>query len=422
MSTKTLSSSVPSVDAETTASTISMQEPASTRLPQLDFLRGVAILLVLGAHQGMWHFKQGGACKIFADILYRVGYSGVDLFFVLSGFLIGGLIIREIATSGEFDVARFAVRRIFKIWPLYYVYLAVVAVMLAFEKSPAGFGHYLRTIILPAVVNIQNMTPSFFHDKDHIFPPIVQTWSLAVEEHFYFALPLVVLFALKKCKSAGDALRVVAGVCIASLLVCNILRVALNWNRPYVTFTHVMPTYLRIDGLALGVLLAYAYHVRTDIWSALGRPRVALAGAGALLLLPLAAFNHDKIPWMRTVGFTTNYLGYACLLVVLMHTRPRVGVLGRFVASPAGRCIEAIGQYSYSIYLWQMLFAAEFLDHFWFLIKRAPEGNARYLAMFASTVLVSIVCGAAVSRLLEYPTLAIRDRFFPGRSIAVKTG
>src|SRR4051812_44086102 len=97
----------------------------SRRIIQLDVLRAVGILLVLGRHSPLAP-RAAGHFEKFSKYWACIGWSGVDLFFVLSGFLIGGLLFQEIKTHGSLDIRRFLIRRAFKIWPTYFVYLVAV--------------------------------------------------------------------------------------------------------------------------------------------------------------------------------------------------------------------------------------------------------------------------------------------------------
>jgi len=100
------------------------------RIRELDFIRGIAILLVAAYHCAA-HPLNGSKSALldaYVKFLQTFGPNGVDLFFALSGFLVGGLLIRELAESGKLNIGSFIIRRIFKIWPLYYCYLAFIVV------------------------------------------------------------------------------------------------------------------------------------------------------------------------------------------------------------------------------------------------------------------------------------------------------
>ena len=402
--------------AGSAARTQGTDAPSAHRLSQLDFLRGVAILLVLGAHQP---HGDTGKMRLVAGLMGRFGWSGVDLFFVLSGFLIGGLIMREVVTKQSFDIRRFFIRRILKIWPLYYLYLLVFTAILFAEKG-AAFGHYLVTVVVPAWFNYQNLSPAFSANIDHIWPPIGMTWSLAIEEHFYLLLPLLCLFALA-LRPPAQALKIVAWSCVGCVLACTTLRFILLWNSPFSTFTHQFPTYLRIDGLAFGVLLAYLYHAQPAAWDRLKKYRSPMILGSLLLLAPMLFLSHEKSRFVYTLGYSFLYLGYGGLLVVFMQSVVGQGRIGSFIGSRAGKAIAAIGRASYSIYLWQLLLAAKLVEHEmgWLPFKSNPTLHWS-LAMFLVAFL-SIAEGMLIARLFEVPTLLLRNRLFPARSEAVRS-
>src|ERR1035437_9382524 len=99
-----------------------------SRMLQLDILRGSAILLVIGHHYDSPSFPPGHLRWLTVG-LWRFGWTGVDLFFVLSGFLVGGLLIKELHTRSSLDIKRFLVRRMFRIWPSYYLYLTWLLIL-----------------------------------------------------------------------------------------------------------------------------------------------------------------------------------------------------------------------------------------------------------------------------------------------------
>ena len=385
------------------------------RLSQLDFLRGVAILLVLGAHQPN---TDPGKLRLVAGLMGRFGWSGVDLFFVLSGFLVGGLIFREVVTKQRFDPVRFMVRRAFKIWPLYYLYITVATVIM-FVQDRTRFAHDVVAVIVPCVFNYENMSHSFVEDLPHIWAPMGMIWSLAVEEHFYLLLTALFAFALAT-RPTVRALRLVALVCVSCIPLCLTLRFVLLWNQPFTFITHVWPTYLRIDGLCWGVLLAYVYHVQPSWWEALRGRRRAILAASLLLLLPMVLLSHEKSRLVYTFGYTFLYVGYGGLLVVLMQTTVGQGRIGSLVGSPVGRLTAAIGRSSYSIYLWQLMLAGELVTTHLSLIPFQSIPALHWLLAMSATVVLSIIEGALIARLIEVPTLLVRNRLFPARSEATR--
>ena len=204
----------------------------NSRNQSLDVLRGVAILLVLGCHVpyfSVWH---------------KIGWAGVDLFFVLSGFLISGLLFREFIETGAIDFQRFIVRRGFKIWPALYVYLVLMRLLVAGQTEvQSGF--------FQSALFVRNYFPMARHAGflfDH-------TWSLSVEEHFYLALPLILLALIRFRGKRG--LRFIPVLFVVIAVICLGLRVALHPAESYAT-------HFRIDQLFAGVTLGYLYQFHRE--------------------------------------------------------------------------------------------------------------------------------------------------------------
>src|SRR5947209_325993 len=145
---------------------------------RLDVLRGIAVLLVLCNHFPV-DASRAGILSRLAGPLQRFGWTGVDLFFVLSGFLVGGLLIKEMNQRGTMQVGRFWIRRGFKIWPSYYLFLLFIwsQVTLQLDK---------RQTLAPAFLFLQNYIAPRLCPRGHL-------WTLAIEEHFYLVLPVLLL-------------------------------------------------------------------------------------------------------------------------------------------------------------------------------------------------------------------------------------
>src|ERR1051325_8397891 len=178
------------------------------RLVPLDVLRAVAVLLVFCRH-GI-NPPAAGRLEPIATSLHRLGWAGGDLFFVLSGLLVGGLLFRELRTRSALDVRRFVVRRGFKIWPAYYVYLGFVLVLYASARGSTITQALER--LWPNLLHVQNYMPG-----RRLGLPLMHTWSLAVEEHFYLLLPalLVLLTSGAKAPRAIPAIPAIPWIAVA---------------------------------------------------------------------------------------------------------------------------------------------------------------------------------------------------------------
>jgi peptidoglycan/LPS O-acetylase OafA/YrhL len=358
------------------------------RVLSLDLLRLLAVLLVLGRHRLEPPAHWPAFARAALDVWHRGGWIGVDLFFVLSGFLVSGLLFSEYASRGRISPGRFYIRRGFKIYPAFYVLLAISAAVWALR----GWGVPPERVLAEAFF-VQSYYPGFW----------VHTWSLAVEEHFYLALPLVLLFLARRSAS-GQPFRwlplLVACVC----LVCLGLRIVNASLRDFSDRTHLFPTHLRLDSLLFGVWIAYLWHFHRERFRAvLHRWRYGLIVLGVLLLAP-AFLIEQSDTFLCTEGLTLAYLGSAGLMVGLLLA-PVPEIL------PA-RLLGSLGAQSYSVYLWHLpvlLWGVPLVEYF-------AGTHYSYGTQTALYVGGSFVVGVALARLIEVPALALRDRFFPSRS------
>ena len=381
----------------------------SRRMIQLDVLRGIAILLVFGSHYVVGP-KEAGQLRIPATMWFRLGGSGVDLFFVLSGFLVGGLLMRELRLYGKLDVRRFLVRRAWKIWPVYYLYLLFITITLIVTK--AHFAAPLPLMISQFVFNLQNYNVLHLPYDAPMFAG--HTWSLAVEEHFYLMLPLLLLFL------SGNKKRLVwiPWIALGLDIVCLYLRHRLPM--PFRPWVQLDPTHLRIDSLFTGVVLAYWYHFRPDIMAMLSRYRMLLTIVGLALLVPRALFPVEEHPFIWSYGFTCLSLGYACLLTVCVTTPVGEGRLGRWFGSRFARSLAFIGGFSYSTYIWHIdLVMNPFKSRIDAGLLAGLPASVRWVTLTTIYIAAAAAVGTVLARMTERPALLLRDSLFPARSDAL---
>lgn len=299
----------------------------------LDVLRCVAVVLVLCRH---------------SDTPLKLGsWLGVDLFFVLSGFLVSGLLFTEYQQRGEVDTTRFLIRRGFKIYPSFWVMIAATVWIFGVPNNSPGLAGELMFL--------QNYIGGLWS----------HTWSLAVEEHFYIGLALFV-YLTKRFDRTPLLFGFVAVGCLA--------------QRLWFAETHgvnLFPTNFRIDSLMFGVLISYYWHFKGV---RLTKYRWPLLIIGILALTPWFFFDSANDPFTFVFGLTIIYLASGAILIAALNFE------WKFLA-PLAR----VGMYSYSIYLWHM-FVHEFTDNPVIFIP------------------VSIIVGMAMGAAIEYPILKLRDR------------
>ncbi len=349
------------------------------RISSLDVLRAFAIVLVLLAH----YPKTG------TGLLVRVlnfGWCGVDLFFVLSGYLIGGQIFKPMAAGTPLSLGEFFLRRVTRTLPSYY---AILAVYFFFLTPAPGFKYLLFT---------QN-----FGVPDTFAP----SWSLCVEEQFYLLFPLAIL-ALSWI-FRRDAFLFAVPVLVAAEIAIR----AFVWfhyrpdllPEPQALQTYMgtlyYPTYCRLDGILLGAGLAAWKSFRPASWAWLTGRGNALLGTGAVsLLFAVAALWKHYSFFCSTVGFTFLNLAFACFTAAALS---RTGWLGH-VSIPGA---EYVALRSYALYLTHSLaIAAVAANSRWFL---AP------LPTVAITALLALCFANLLYHAVERPSLRLRDRLLESR-------
>jgi peptidoglycan/LPS O-acetylase OafA/YrhL len=339
------------------------------RNPAIDVLRALAVLLVLGRHA---HWPTGSS----GEIWQCGGWIGVDLFFVLSGFLVSGLLFRELAATGDIDWRRFFIRRGFKIYPAFYCLLAFTLVF----NALTGAAPFTWRQTLSESLFVQNYgQPLWGH-----------TWSLAVEEHFYLLLPGLILVCNKWRMASLPRLILVLSLVILALRI-------MTARVEYAPQLHLFPTHLRLDSLLFGVLLSYYYHRDPARFSSFARRyRLGLLAGATALALPPFIWPLESTPLLYTVGLTGLYLaGGAFLSVVVSCGWPSWLLRDR---------LAWVGSYSYSIYLWH----AAVLE--WIF-------PASSLAAIGCYMFASVAIGIAMSKLIEMPMLRLRDTLFAARGL-----
>lgn len=345
------------------------QATPARREIELDFIRGLAILLVLD-----FHSPNPILLKPFLLLGWpHFGWVGVDIFFVLSGFLIGGLLVKERKLRGEIDTKRFLVRRGFKIWPQYYFFL--LAMLVTDHRSV----HELWGNLL----NIQNYVGGVAH-----------TWTLAVEEQAYILLVFILAFATHRFVRM-KTLFVGMGLASCSIVIwCFVLA-----SRGINTFTR---TDTRVDGIFDGVMLAMLYHHSPQIFRRMqSYTWIWISG----LLLMLGLFRLDfHVWWWPPLSYGLADAGGVAILLLLYDKK-------KHQKRPAiYRLVAWIGLYSYGIYLWHVSVISPILAATPY-IPFPLVTLWRYLAPYLSGIAVGIL----TTRLIEFPSLKLRDRLFPRR-------
>jgi peptidoglycan/LPS O-acetylase OafA/YrhL len=377
--------------------------PHAARIPVLDAVRGLAIVFVLLVHFTPDYLMPNRPLE-WAKKLMFAGWTGVDLFFVLSGFLITDILLRVRHTPHW--IRNFYWRRALRILPLYLGTLVVVFGILpwfvpagrdpAFDTMQTTQGWYwVHAANVCVFLHGFAATGSATVNLGHL-------WSLAVEEHFYLLWPFLV--ARLPERRLLPALLGIIGIAIGVRLLAMATLVDPMLNGAFVQ------TFARMDGLACGALLCVLFR-RLPATTLRRWCVVLLPLIGAILLTD---FYLEKGLWMgspftRGLGFTLFAIFYASLIVVLLTDAPNAPLRRVIDNAP----LRFFGKYSYGIYVIHFVMVPT-------LARWIPD--AEVLARLHSPILASAVCIVAKTaisvvlalvswRVLEAPCLRLKDRF-----------
>ncbi len=308
--------------------------PFGSRCAALDGVRGIAILLVLAYHT--LRIEGDGGPQVYIWRFFQEStWCGVDLFFVLSGFLITGILLDSKGREGYFR--NFYARRSLRIMPLYYATLIAALVVVPLAASPTRLPTLYAKLIANQIwlwLYLQNYLQS---QGAHQLPGFGHFWTLAVEEQFYWLWPVIISLVSR---------RRLFHLCLILCVGEPVLRFFLlqmgasTWAIRELTFT-------RADSLMWGALAALVVRDR-DLLERLRMPRRILAAAAALALLAMAiprGFLLYEAPEMVIIGYSLFGLLFS---VLILSCATGNGLLARAVSAPA---LQWFGRYSYAIYI-----------------------------------------------------------------------
>jgi peptidoglycan/LPS O-acetylase OafA/YrhL len=341
---------------------------SSRNIPSLDGLRAISVLLVVAAHM------KGSLVRLVPLIpswLYTFwGTLGVETFFVISGFLITHLLLKELYTTGTVSLRRFYFRRALRIFPPFYAYMAV-----ALALTLAGFSAGELRAFVVAGTYTWNYLGTGSHLLEH-------TWSLSLEEQFYLLWPAALVFF-----GARKSIKLAVWV----ILLSPVSRIITYFLAPGLRALLAAMLHTGLDSIMFGCLLALLW--RNVRFNRFVEPLVrgwaaAVAAFFILILGPVLLQARFRGSYFLIFGLTVNAL---CLSQILLYVvRVPNSPLGRLLNTPV---LRHLGVISYSLYLWQQVFTPVKSD--WFLPWCLPA---------------ILACAELSYWCVELPALRLRER------------
>ncbi|MEZ4752257.1 MAG: acyltransferase [Bdellovibrionota bacterium] len=357
------------------------------RVFALDAVRGLAMVMVLMGHLTVrnvpFHLPEPFIT------LQRVGWVSMEVFFALSGFLVSSLLFNEYRQTGKIEFLRFLIRRGLKIYPTYYVVVAFSAIfywMVGTFHAP----QFLRSLFFLANYNT-SFWPHF--------------WTLSLEEHFYLSFSILLALTLNRTRP-NFRLLAVFGV-LLPIAAC-LSRNYLLWNpTPISYYKHLNPTHLRWNAVILGAWLGYFYAFHKEaVLSFYGKyawmiRSVVVAIFATLSISPL------KTMWIARFGLDMSAVAGVGVCWMALGDAGKVEASRKWLS-----VFGFFGKYSYGIYMFHYPFRVfqKYAEYHFLGVNLPPFLD---LALYLG---VSIVGGYFLTRLVELPVLAWRERKIPAHS------
>src|SRR6266478_4186080 len=364
------------------------------RQPGLDLLRALAIIVVVIYHAALFGFKLPGR-------LDRFGWIGVDLFFVLSGYLIGGQLLAPLSREKPIRLGSFFARRVLRIMPAYFVILGVYFLLPSWREYPD-----MAQPLWKFLLSIQNIAL-------HGGTAFSHAWSLAVEDQFYLCLPFILLVLLWRPRGAMilSCVIVVGGVLLRAFLAAQNPSVDGGVSfRGFQAWIYY-PTWTRLDPLLFGVVIAAIEKFRPQLWQRLTNSTIWLwVPALALIVYALWLGESEYINFNACV-WQFPLLAIAMAVLLICAVSPRLPL--RQVAIPGAAFIASV---AYSAYLVQKV-----VIHF--VAQFCASHNIALTSVWALLGVELCVYAAAIILFLavERPFLQLRHRLAPRKPKTILT-
>ena len=361
-----------------------MSKQTNIYLPGLNGIRAIAACGVMFSHInfalntfGISHFSLFGFNELHQPNGWNFGEQGVTIFFVLSGFLITYLLLFEYKKVGAIDKKKFYIRRILRIWPLYYVYLVISILVFYFFTSIIPDNNILGLYVF-LLANVPFLLIKTLPLCDHL-------WSIAVEEQFYLFWPHLFKYIHKSQKT----LIIVIGIFIAA-------RIALWIFYPFQFFT-ILFTVNRFDCMLFGALIAINVFNKTKIATILNH-KFSQFLAWSIILIHI--LNFEIVNSVISLEFIT--LSTGVIIIGQINIKNRLINLENIVCN-------FLGKYSFGIYIYHplMIYILSKTD----LFEKIHNETSRALLIFAVLIVLTIIVAVVSYELFEQKFINLKQKF-----------
>lgn len=332
--------------------------------------------------------------------------SFMDLFFILSGFLIyGGLIISAERKKSAPSISKFYLKRTLRIFPVYYFFLAVSFFLAkkqiwAFENK-VFINPFEKMVLVQLKKDMSKWLYDFTYTSNYFEGNINHGWSLSLEEQFYLVVPFFVIFILLKLSSHKR--KVLLAFLYVIPLLFRFLHTYLNKEDPVAISEYIYrATHTRADSLFLGMILFESYHTRDKFYQLLDKYRVPFFIGALAVLLPTHFCSRTGTPYFfNTIKYNFFNLSYAVLMLLVTIPDFKLSKLHNSVI------LRPIARLSYSIYLWHITVIVMVMG------KNVKPGNFSWGRVFGYglwSIILTIILAYLCYILVEQPFLILKDK------------
>ncbi len=382
---------------------LSQNLSASGRNNALDVLRALAIMLVMFNHL---QYPQSSGSGLLGGInslvlfIKKGGWIGVDMFFVLSGFLVSGLLFKEYQLRQKVNFKQFLIRRGFKLYPGFWAFL-----LLGYITAQVCM--HFRLIDGRQMDMLGISTRWYRCMADAVFASNYtrgqwpHVWSLCVEEHFYILLTLLFYRLAKARKINYITLRnsyfITLAFCVLSRLAAALIEHGFDFD-PQNIYTNS-----RLDALFMGVFLAYLYHFDNHRLNFINRRKALYCTLSLLYLAGNFFFERMGNLWQSFLSNSIHPLCFSIILIVALNSP---------MALFRSRLLAYMGRISYAVYLWHFFVNVYVLAVF----PAVTLKPAYWLCYVIVYMALSVLFGVVFTALIEKPFLDLRNRYFPSNA------
>ncbi len=365
----------------------------SSRHSGLDLLRACAITLVF-----MYHYMVFVSGEPTFGWLSRIGWVGVDLFFVLSGYLIGNQLFKGLAQGKQLSFRRFYWRRALRTWPVFWLVLAAFFLLpeLMGGNTPPPLWRFLTF-----TQNYQLMPGTAFS----------HAWSLCIEEQFYFLLPLVAFLCLRLSGKVQHAFYLMGALIVAATCyryqMWQLYGLEADGQIRYFNAFIYYSSFARMDELLPGLAVALFKNAYPTRWAALAQhqQKLQLIGFGTVALMLYLLLNFAYIKG-EGYGFFATVFGYSLLAMAFALLLASALQPGSLLARWRIPGAATLALWSYSLYLVHKPIG--------YIIKQQASAQGwSDSTVLLLNVLLSLAVSALLYKLVEAPAMALRDRVYP---------